>query len=338
MLGYKSFRSLAYAYAGIFATVFIAFIVRLIKFDEFTSSQHINITLVSLIPITVGWESLRLINLWLNKSHPFEHNLSLRITLQLIIGAVVGLTIRFFIYLFGESQLPFKLDSLFIAATWVLYIMLPTAVNLIFFTIHFIDKWRESIVYSAKLEKEKSQVQFDNLKNQMNPHFLFNSLASLNSLIFENQQLASDFVQQLAKVYRYLLQHQDKNFVLLHTELDFISNYINLLHARFKGALKINVNITDKAKELAVVPVTLQILIENAIKHNIADPERPLTIDVLTIGDYLVVSNNLQLKKNVATSNKKGLDNLKSLYAFLTTKEVIIENTADRFFVKIPLI
>jgi two-component system, LytTR family, sensor kinase len=142
----------------------------------------------------------------------------------------------------------------------------------------------------------------------------------------------------LSRVYRYVLQNKDKNFVLLNTELEFIANYVMLLETRFCGALKINFQITEDAKEKAIVPVTLQILIENAIKHNIVDKDKKLNIDVLTVGDYLVVSNNLQLKNKVETSNKQGLDNLRSLYKFLTDKPVVVEPTTDRFYVKVPLL
>ena len=192
---------------------------------------------------------------------------------------------------------------------------------------------------AERLEKEKSQVQFDNLKNQLNPHFLFNALTSLNGLIFENQGLASQFLQHLSKVYRYVLQNKDKNFVPLQTELDFIENYVFLLRTRFQQALgQLQFDISEAGRERAIVPVTLQILIENALKHNIADVERPLKVEVMTIGDYFVVSNNLQLRKLVETSNKQGLENLRSLYQFLTKKPVIVEQTDDRFAVKIPLL
>jgi hypothetical protein len=338
MLGYRNLKHFLRTYVVILIACVVGFVVRLLKFDEFTVDQHITITWISLILIIVFWESLRLVNYWLDKVFPFERNITGRIILQLVCGAIIGLTIRFIIYRWGEPQVPFHLDSLFVAATWALYVFLPTGVNLGFFTIYFIDRWKDSLLYAERLEREKSQVQFDNLKNQLNPHFLFNALTSLNSLIFENQSLASEFLQQLSKVYRYVLQNKDKNFVLLSTEMEFIDHYVKLLETRFSGALKINFDIKEDTREKAIVPVTLQILIENSIKHNVVDKDKPLTIDIVTVGDYLVVSNNLQLKKKVETSNKLGLENLRSLYKFLTNKPVVVEPTADRFYVKIPLI
>jgi two-component system, LytTR family, sensor kinase len=338
MLGYKDLNQFLRTYAIVLGAAILGFFVRLTKFNQFTPKGHVQIFLISLAIGIAFWESLRLVNLWLNRAYPFEKNITWRIVIQLLIGSAIGLVLRFIIYLFGEPYLTFKLDELFIAATWALYTLIPVGVNLGFFTIYFIDRWKDSLIKAERLEKEKSQVQFDNLKNQLNPHFLFNALTSLNSLIFDNQELASQFLQQLSKVYRYVLQNKDKNFVLLSTELEFIAHYVQLLETRFQGALKISFQINDDAKEKAIVPVTLQILIENAIKHNVVDKDKKLFIEIITVGDYLVVSNNLQPRKTVETSNKVGLENLKSLYKFLTESPVIIEPTHDRFYVKVPLI
>jgi two-component system LytT family sensor kinase len=338
LLGYKSIRDFLRVYTLIIGGSFMALLVRLAKMEQFGVRLQVIIFFVSIALISFLWESLRLVNRWLNKVYPFERNITSRILIQLAIGAAIGISVRFVIYLFGEPYLPFKLDSMFVAATWVLYVILTAGVNLGFFTSYFIARWRDGLIEAERLEKEKSQVQFDNLKNQLNPHFLFNALTSLNSLIFEDQKLASEFLQQLAKVYRYVLQNKEKNFVTLQTEFEFIQNYVALLETRFHGALTINFRFSEEAKERAVVPVTLQILIENAIKHNIVDKDRPLTIDIANIGDYLVVSNNLQVRKRVETSNGQGLGNLKSLYTFLTERPVLIEPTTDRFYVKVPLV
>jgi two-component system, LytTR family, sensor kinase len=338
MLGYKNATHFFRTYGIILSAGIIAFFVRLVKFNAFSLETNIVIFFFTILIAIVVWESLRFVHYWLNRVYPFERNLTGRIVIQLLIGTLIGIIIRAILYKWGEPLVPFKVDVLFLAATWAIYAMIPVGVNLCFFTVYFIDRWKDSLVRAERLEKEKSHVQFDNLKNQLNPHFLFNALTSLNSLIFENQKLASDFLQQLSKVYRYVLQNKDKNFVLLETELEFISNYVKLLETRFHGALKIHFDIHADSKEKAIVPVTLQILIENALKHNIADREKMLNIEIVTVGDYLVVSNNLQRRKNVETSNKQGLENLRSLYRFLTDKPVIVEPTDDRFFVKVPLL
>lgn len=338
MLGYKSKKVFAQVYGGILGLSIVAFLVRLVKFSQFGYRFHISIFLASFVIVSLMWEILRKINFYLNKRYPFERSLSNRIVLQLLLGIAVGISIRSLIYYLGEPYLPIKLDELFMAATWVIYITVTIGINLGFFTDYFINRWKDSLVLAERLEKEKSIVQFDNLKNQLNPHFLFNALTSLNSLIAENPSLASQFLQQLSKVYRYVLQNKDKNFVSLQTELDFIKNYILLLETRFQNALFIDVSVEQEITARAIVPVTLQILIENALKHNIADSDKPLKIEIFAMDDYLIVSNNLQLRKLVDTSNKLGLENLKSLYSFLTEKPVIIEQTDNQFAVKIPLL
>jgi two-component system, LytTR family, sensor kinase len=338
ILGYKNFTQIVRAYVIVFGGSVGAFIVRSVKFNEIGWRIQLELFVASFLLGGVFWELLRIINWQLNKKLPFEQDVTKRIVVQLSLGIIVGLTVRYILYKFGEPFVPIKLDSLFIAATWAIYVFIPVAINLGFFTAHFLDRWKASIIHAERLEKEKSQVQFDNLKNQLNPHFLFNALTSLNSLIFENQALASQFLQHLSKVYRYVLQNKEKNFVTLQTELDFIQNYVFLLETRFEGALTIRFDVAEEARDRAIVPVTLQILLENALKHNIVDRDKPLHIEVLTVGDYLVVSNNLQLRKRVETSNKMGLENLKSLYGFLTEKPVFIEATETRFNVKVPLI
>ncbi len=324
-------------YIIITSGAFLGLLVRWIS-GKFSVEFNIILFFVSFLLISVTWEFLRFVNHKLNRILPFEKSIPQRILFQLSIGTVFALIIRFGIYKFGEPSLDFKLDSLFMASTWVLYVLTSVGLNTIFFLEYFIDRWKESIRQTERLEKEKTQVQFDNLKNQLNPHFLFNALTSLNSLISENKQLASQFLQHMSKVYRYVLLNKDKNFVSLQTELDFIKNYVFLAETRFGGALKIKFEINEQAHEQAIVPVTLQILIENAIKHNIVDHETPLHIDVFTSGDYLVISNNLQKRKTVETSNKLGLENLKSLYKFLTERPVLVEELQDRFNVKVPLI
>jgi len=333
----KRLEKFLITYGVILTICIVAFTVRHLS-GRFDPRFNAILFFVSFLLLSVSWILLSLVHQLLNRLIPFEKNIVIRITVQLAIGVCLALFIRFLIYEFGEPYLPLKLDPLFLASTWVLYALAVAGVNAVFFIKYFMGRWKESIVLTERLEKEKAQVQFDNLKNQLNPHFLFNALTSLNSLIFENQELASQFLQQMSKVYRYVLQNKDKNFVSLQTELDFIKNYVFLAETRFGGALKIKFEIHKDALDRAIVPVTLQILIENAFKHNIVDEETPLRIDVVSMGDYLIISNNLQVRRTVESSNKQGLENLKSLYAFFSERPVIIESFDDRFNVKVPLI
>lgn len=292
------------------------------------------------------WEIFRRIDRWLNKKHPYSESVGKRITIQLSIGIFI---MTFFHYVIMElleqripSHFPKELVNMFYTRAFrhilfLLDIIISLAVNANFIAYYFFDEWKKSVTQLERTEKEFTQIQFDNLKNQVNPHFLFNSLSSLNSLIFENQQLASGFLQQLSKVYRYVLQNKQQT-VSIKTEVEFIQHYIGLLKTRFLNMLQISIHISEDADDRKIVPVTLQVLIENAIKHNIISELNPLQIRIYDEGDYLVIENNLQTKNIVEGSNKTGLDNMKKLYAFLSDQEVLVESKENKFSVKIPLL
>jgi len=188
------------------------------------------------------------------------------------------------------------------------------------------------------LEKEKAMVMYESLKQQLNPHFLFNSLTSLSGLIETNQQVAGDFLEQMSGIYRYILKNGNNETVSLKDEIEFVQLYINLQQTRFKKGLQVNIRVPDEYLHYKIAPVTLQNLIENAIKHNVIDIGSPLVVDIFIEGDYLVVKNNLQRKKVVETSNMKGLAQFTSLYRYLSELPVIIEETEREFIIKIPLI
>ena len=191
---------------------------------------------------------------------------------------------------------------------------------------------------AAELEMEKALVQYDNLKNQLNPHFLFNSLSSLNSLIFENPQLASEFLQQLSKVYRYVLENKEKNLVSLDTEIKFVKHYVQLLKARFEEGMDVVFDVEDVNLNKGVAPVTLQLLIENAMKHNTTQKNTPLQILITTKDGFLIVQNNVQVRPVIESSNGQGLENLKNLYRYFSKIPVAVEREQNLFIVKIPLL
>ena len=316
----------------------IGFIVRYVRFPEVSLQVHLLALGVSLLVIASIWYFFKWMDSYLNKIYPYERSIPGRITVQILIGMVYILLVRAFVFWWGAPKLPIHLDELFRMSTYAVYILLSIVLNFGFFANYFLHQWKNSIQRAERLEREKTQVQFDNLKNQLNPHFLFNALTSLNSLIFEDQQLASDFLQHLSKVYRYVLQHKEKSLVPLQAELDFIQSYVFLLETRFAPALQIKFNIPDCARHKEIVPVTLQILIENAIKHNVINSARPLHITISAEQHYLSVRNNLQPKKLIENSNKQGLDNLTSFYKFISPKPILIAADDNSFEIKIPLL
>lgn len=189
-----------------------------------------------------------------------------------------------------------------------------------------------------RLQKENLQSQFETLRSQVNPHFLFNSLNVLTSLIKIEPELAEQFTIRLSMVYRYVLENKEKDLVNLETELDFLKAYTFLLDIRFSGKMKVVVNIPPEKLQLKVVPLALQLLIENAIKHNTFSKKMPLRVDVFSQDDFLVVENNLQMRESHVQSTGVGLNNIASRYAYFTDRKAVSGIQDGKFIVKIPLL
>jgi ligand-binding sensor domain-containing protein len=223
---------------------------------------------------------------------------------------------------------------------WIMIGVLLIAALFLFYRFR-LNKQKQILMLETKaqeLEKEKTMVMYESLKQQLNPHFLFNSLTSLSGLIETDQQVAGNFLEQMSGIYRYILKNGDNETVSLKDEIEFVKLYINLQQTRFRNGLQVNINVPDDYLHYKIAPVTLQNLIENAIKHNIIDAGSPLVIEIFVDQDYLVVKNNLQKKSNVETSNKKGLAQFVSLYSYLSEKPVVIEEMEAHFKISIPLI
>jgi sensor histidine kinase YesM len=281
-------------------------------------------------------------NEWLNRRLPFEQNVARRVTVQLLGGWVIVKTVLFVV---GVSVIDYLLpeisrsvNRLNIIALGMGAFLANMVLSLGFIANYFFNRWQENLIRASALEKEKVQVQLDNLKNQISPHFLFNSLSSLDSLIDDNPVLARQFLQQLSKVFRYVLQHKDKALVPVETELTFIKNYVSLLKTRFDGAFAVRYQLNDETLEKQIVPVTLQILIENAIKHNTISEAHPLLITISACDGFLDVSNPVQRKRQVETSNRQGLENLKLLYSYLGSRSVEVDEKEAVFRVRVPLL
>ncbi|MBN8677250.1 MAG: tetratricopeptide repeat protein [Chitinophagales bacterium] len=193
---------------------------------------------------------------------------------------------------------------------------------------------------SDVLEKQQLQNEIVLLKTQVNPHFLFNSLSILSSLVYTDANLAEQFIHQLSRSYRYILEQKDQSLVSLQTELDFIKSYSFLLKIRFGDKLQLRMDIPDHLLESCqIAPLTLQLLIENAVKHNRMSEKEPLVVHIYTESDHtLIVQNRLQLRNTAVLSTGIGLQNIINRYALLSDLPVLAGETEDAFIVRIPLI
>jgi LytS/YehU family sensor histidine kinase len=208
-----------------------------------------------------------------------------------------------------------------------------------FYYSNFItNHWVKAIEKNEELKRENLSARYEALKNQVNPHFLFNSLNTLSGVVEKAPQLATDFIKKLSDIYRYVLEQNDKELVSLNKELKFVEDYIFLSEMRFGKGLIFNSHIPANENTL-VIPLGLQMLVENAIKHNIISDDMPLHIEMDIAGDFITVRNNKQKKTTIHSGKEPmGLENLKKRYAYLSNKEVEVMETENKFVVKLPII
>lgn len=210
-------------------------------------------------------------------------------------------------------------------------------ISLILHSRGFLLEWKASSLRTEQLRTAQVNSQYQSLKQQLNPHFLFNSLNALSSLVYQDADKSARFIKQLSNVYRYVLEHANKEIVSLEEELRFLDAYLFLLSIRFDENLKVTYDIPD-AQNIFVPPLTLQLLIENAIKHNTVSQSKPLHIQIFEEGEYMVVKNNLQLKMDREDSLGIGLQNLTAQYALLSKRTPIIAESETHFTIKVPLL
>ena len=193
-------------------------------------------------------------------------------------------------------------------------------------------------VVEQKLIAKSANAQFESLKNQLDPHFLFNSLNVLSSLIDENPKQAQKFTASMSKIYRYVLEQKDKELVTVEDELEFAKTYCDLLKTRFEDSVDFVFDVKKEDYRRFVVPLSLQLLLENCIKHNFATSSKPLIIRIFSENDTLCIENNLQIREQIKESSGIGLANIVQRYSLLTKRNVFIEKSEDHFKVILPVL
>lgn len=204
--------------------------------------------------------------------------------------------------------------------------------------IYYFNKSRTVEIEKSLLERITAEQKLSTLKNQVNPHFLFNSLNTLVTIIPEEPEMAIKFVQELSKSYRGILEVRDEKLITIKTELKALQSYIYLLRTRFQGKIHIYNHIDNEVMDQFILPLSLQILIENAVKHNITSKSKPLEITLSNEDNFIIVQNNLQKKDQNYGSTKLGLANIKSRYQLLVDETIVVKETQDTFTVKLPII
>ncbi|WP_445731219.1 2TM domain-containing protein [Mariniflexile sp.] len=265
-----------------------------------------------------------------------------RIVLGIIGSTVLTLMGLFFlraftsVVLYGHSFHDFLVNEKFAYYQFGLWITLTIVI--IFHFVYFYNRYQQNKIKEQKVIAGTASAKFNALKNQLDPHFLFNSLNVLTSLIEENPENAQKFTTSLSKIYRYVLEQKNKELVSVDEELEFAKTYMSLLKMRFEDSIIFDIPERANNPDSKVVPLSLQLLLENAVKHNTVTAKNPLRIKIYEQGDSLVVENNLQPKQIVKKSSGVGLNNIMQRYDLLTIKKVNIDKEATRFAVAIPML
>ena len=210
-------------------------------------------------------------------------------------------------------------------------------ISLVFTAIGFFRAWRESVLSEAAIKAEMMSYKYESLRNQINPHFLFNSFNVLSDLVYEDQAQAVKFIRQMSDLFRYVLDSRDKELVSLGGELEFMNSYVFLLKTRFGDKLKLDIDLNPEINAY-IVPMTLQLLVENAVKHNEVSEKFPLSISIRQKDQYIEVENALKPKPTGNDSKKTGLKNISQQFAFFTDKEIEVKSTETHFLVRVPII
>jgi sensor histidine kinase YesM len=266
---------------------------------------------------------------------------------RLIIGAIgsvvitmVGLAIlRFITYvlIFGYSINDFLNDKN-AAAYYTFGLVITLFVSLIFHTIFFYRALTDKKVNEQQIVAKTETAKYESLKSQIDPHFLFNSLNVLTALIGENPSQAEKFTTKLSKVYRYVLEQKNKDLIDLNEELQFAKTYMELLKMRFENAITFEIPEKASNSELKIIPLSLQLLLENTIKHNVVSEDNPLKVTIAETDGYLIVANNYNPKTVLEKGTKIGLKNIIDRYNLITLKKVSVEKIAGKFTVTLPLL
>ncbi len=296
--------------------------------------------LISFVYTFIYWMSMRQVIGWFRARFP-EHRQTKRRLLNtggvmIVVFLVVEIACQQLIYRFLGQ---YRQEEISTKDIYVVPLMIILLVTTIYEGKFFFYRWRQATVEAERLRRENTLAQLESLRSQVNPHFLFNSLNTLVYLIPEAPDRAVRFVEQLSRVYRYILEIRDEELVPLEKELEFLDACLHLVKERFRDNLQIKASILPEARHRQLPPLSLQMLLENAIKHNIISRDQPLTIEIETPNSrQIVIRNNLQRKSSTQPSTRLGLSNIRHRYAFFTTEVPRIIQTDDYFSVHLPLL
>ncbi len=286
------------------------------------------------------WTGAAIINNHLDRKIKWKDKPVLRSILGIAIlvtySVIAFMSVKYLMYYLKYCAMP--PDSWDFASTSSLItVAISFNISLIFTAIGFFKAWKRAVAMAEKLNTEMMAYRYEALRNQINPHFLFNSFNVLSDLVYADQAMAVKFISQLSELFRYVLDSRDKELVPLNDELEFMHSYIYLLKTRFEEKLNLKIDLKADTDEL-IVPMTLQLLIENAVKHNEVSEAFPLQIRISRNDTYLEIENSLRIKKVGEDSKNTGLQNIMQQFSYFTERQIEVSDSDGKFKVRVPIL
>ncbi len=337
---YLGFDDLWFTVIGILILSFSVVYVFNNTSDHLTIVETMITYAVALFFSTCDWFINRAIMIRLRRKYPDLKDSGHRIVFLFFatvttVVVVDFIGVIFFSYIFENVTYNFQERT----KALVIIIFLTIMTMAIYEAIYFFVRLKKSIRDEEQSKQAIVQAQLDALRNQAQPHFFFNTLNTLRDIIDQNsKEDAKEFVDKLSAMYRFLLEAGNANLISLRDELKFAKAYIHIQSERFGDNLKLNWNITEASLDAMIVPMSLQLLLENAIKHNVISKAKPLEVTINIKDDYVIVDNRIQVKSTQVPSTKVGLKNIEKRYALITSKSVDIQNDGNQFSVSLPLL
>ncbi|MEM0997184.1 MAG: histidine kinase [Bacteroidota bacterium] len=332
------FRLLGIPFAG----AIINFLI-MPEMEGTTPANYLKYLFSSIFYTFIYWEFNRVVLIRLRQRYPEVKDTVKRLA---ITGIIIGGGVLFITFIVGlgvnlamNALLADHMGPPPFARILIVTILFNVLFTGIYEAIYSVIGWSDSQLQTEKLKRESLQSQLDNLKSRVNPHFLFNSLNTLSALIPERPDDAVKAVEQLARTYRYLLAASEKEVVQVREELENVQAYLFLLQTRFGSALRVDIAVPEALQDRFVVPLAVQMLVENCIKHNVVRQKEPLRIRIGTEGeDWLVVENAVRPRPRAAEGTGTGLRNIRRRYELVAQSAIEVHADSERFRVKLPLL
>ncbi|WP_266365288.1 sensor histidine kinase [Tellurirhabdus rosea] len=310
---------------------------------EILSGEALPLILVidnTLVAALMIWESSRAVVVYIHRKYPLSALSGRRFGREALLLAVVIALIFFaramvYRHFYPQDTAPVAFYIFGLFYTYLYAVLAAAFYELLF----YMEAWQKANQEAEQLKKANLMSQLDSLKNQVKPHFLFNSLNTLTALVEKDQAQAVRFIAELSKVYRYLLQSNEKELISLTSELQFAQAYFYLLQTRFGNGISMDIAVDEAYADSQIPPLTVQMLLENAVKHNQVSISKPLRVQIsVEDGRWLTIANNIQRKRTSVPGNGMGLSNIAAKYHLLNQPEMHVMDGPDQFVVKVPLL